>query len=180
MPVAIRLHVASANGVFRSNMLGQGIDQSIHSAAVRQGFNLPDLTASDSGSACVCVGHLIGIPSRRAIRKKRLRIVGEPKSQARNSLQSTVYPWRFRALTKQLNVRPFFLGHGRPSSPMLPHVLNSSTFSSMMTRGRVFEAHRSATHAKPRIFFSTGLPPFALEKCLQSGDNHTKPNSNFK
>ena len=36
-------------------------------------------------------------------------------------------------------------------------------------------AHFRATHASPLIFFSTGLPPLAFEKCLQSGLNHASP-----
>ncbi|MPM35521.1 hypothetical protein SDC9_82114 [bioreactor metagenome] len=52
-----------------------------------------------------------------------------------------------------------------------PHVLNSSTFSSIITLGFTVAAHRTATHAKPLMFFSTGLPPLALLKCLQSGLN---------
>ena len=45
----------------------------------------------------------------------------------------------------------------------------------MITRGRVLAAQRNATQANPLIFFSTGLPPLALEKCLQSGLNQTNP-----
>jgi hypothetical protein len=56
-----------------------------------------------------------------------------------------------------------------------PHVWNSSTFSSTMTRGRTAAAQRIATQASPRIFFETGFPPFAFEKCLQSGESHMRP-----
>ena len=45
----------------------------------------------------------------------------------------------------------------------------------MIIRGRVRSAHLRAIQAKPRIFFSTGFPPFALEKCLQSGLSQTSP-----
>jgi predicted metal-binding protein len=31
------------------------------------------------------------------------------------------------------------------------------------------------THASERIFFSTGFPPRALLKCVQSGENHAMP-----
>ena len=90
MPLAIRFRVFSANGFFRSKMEGHGIDQSIHSAAVLHGFNLPFLTSVESGLPCVGLGQTIGIPSRRAIIKKRLRMVGAPKSHALNSLNSTL------------------------------------------------------------------------------------------
>ena len=33
-------------------------------------------------------------------------------------------------------------------------------------------AQRTAVHASARIFLSTGLPPFAVEWSLQSGENH--------
>src|ERR1700683_4755323 len=56
-----------------------------------------------------------------------------------------------------------------------PQVSNSRTFSSMITRGLTLAAQRITTQARPRIFFSTGLPPLALEKCLQSGLNHASP-----
>ena len=48
------------------------------SAAVRQGFFLPAITSGSSGRPCVAFGQTIGRPSRRAIMKKRLRIVGAP------------------------------------------------------------------------------------------------------
>ena len=80
---------------------------------------------------------------------------------------------------KLSKVLPFFAGSGfaLPSAAISsgPHVLNSSTFSSMMTLGLHLAAQRSVTQARPRIFFSTGLPPLALEKCLQSGGSHTRP-----
>ena len=44
-----------------------------------------------------------------------------------------------------------------------------------MTRGLTVAAQRITTQHSPRIFFSTGLPPLALEKCLQSGENHASP-----
>ncbi|KGX48503.1 hypothetical protein Y600_6344 [Burkholderia pseudomallei MSHR3709] len=49
----------------------------------------------------------------------------------------------------------------------------------MITRGFTIAAQRSAIHASPRIFFDTGLPPFALLKCLQSGDSQTRPTGWF-
>ncbi len=61
-----------------SNIDGQGRDQSMISAAVRHGGNWPDFTDSDFGSPCVGTGQTIGMPSRRAIRKRRFRIVGAP------------------------------------------------------------------------------------------------------
>ncbi|SPV21803.1 Uncharacterised protein [Burkholderia gladioli] len=45
----------------------------------------------------------------------------------------------------------------------------------MMMRGLTVAAQRSAIQARPRIFFDTGLPPFALLKCLQSGESQTSP-----
>lgn len=78
-----------------------------------------------------------------------------------------------------LKVRPFFAGSGKPLLSSGPHVLNSSTFSSTITRGRWPAlnalAQRTTSHARPRTLFSTGLPPFALLKCLQSGENHASP-----
>ncbi len=78
IPFAIRLQVASASGRARSKMLGAGIDQSMHSAAVRQGFSLRDFTARLSGAACVAAGQTIGAPSHRATRNSRFRMVGAP------------------------------------------------------------------------------------------------------
>ncbi|SPV21805.1 Uncharacterised protein [Burkholderia gladioli] len=90
MPRAMRRIVASFSGRSRSKIDGHGIVQSMQSAAVRQGANLPARTAAPFGSPCVGVGHTIGSPSRRATRKKRLRMVGAPKSHARSSRWSTV------------------------------------------------------------------------------------------
>ena len=45
----------------------------------------------------------------------------------------------------------------------------------MACRGRTVPAHRSTIHARPRIFRSTSAAPLALEKCLQSGENHASP-----
>jgi hypothetical protein len=78
MPRAIRLSVFSASGFLRSNMLGAGIDQSMHSAAVRHGASLPASTAGDFGSPWVASGQTIGCPSRRITMKKRFRMVGAP------------------------------------------------------------------------------------------------------
>jgi len=78
MPLAIRRHVASASGFVRSKIDGVGRVQSMHSAAVRQGLSLPDLTASLAGLPWVGAGHAIGRPSRLAIRNRRFRIVGAP------------------------------------------------------------------------------------------------------
>ena len=77
-PRATRRSVASASGLDRSKMLGQGIDQSMHSAAVRHGLRWPALTSALPGLPCVGVGHTMGWPSHRAIRKRRLRLVGAP------------------------------------------------------------------------------------------------------
>ena len=63
---------------FVSKMEGQGRDQSMISAADRQGRHLPDLTASLSLGACVGSGQQIGRPSHRAISTNRLRVVGAP------------------------------------------------------------------------------------------------------
>ncbi|MNL64879.1 hypothetical protein D3C87_1891410 [compost metagenome] len=60
-----------------------------------------------------------------------------------------------------------------------PQVTNSSTFSKKMTRGLLrspsLRTHSTTMVARPRIFFDTGLPPLAFEKCLQSGDAHSMP-----
>lgn len=55
------------------------------------------------------------------------------------------------------------------------HVLNSSTFSSIITLGLTSPAHLQATQARPRMNLSFGFPPLALLKCLQSGENHASP-----
>ena len=44
--------------------------------------------------------------------------------------------------------------------------------SKMCIRDSTSPAQRQATHARPRINLSFGFPPFALLKCLQSGENH--------
>ena len=80
-------------------------------------------------------------------------------------------PFMFRScVTHRLNVMPLRRGQGWLSISG-PQVWNSSTFSNTMTSGLAMPAHFSTIHARPRIFFSTGFPPFALEKCLQSGEN---------
>jgi len=56
-------------------MLGQSCDQSMHSAAVRQGSRPEPLAGF---AACGAAGQTIGRPSQRAIRNSRLRIVGAP------------------------------------------------------------------------------------------------------
>ncbi|WP_310734149.1 hypothetical protein [Ideonella dechloratans] len=38
---------------------------------------------------------------------------------------------------------------------------------------------RIPTHASPRMCLETGVPPFAFEKCLQSGLSHTRPTGRF-
>ena len=45
----------------------------------------------------------------------------------------------------------------------------------MITRGRTVPAQRRTIQARPLICLSTGFPPLALEKCLQSGDAHSRP-----
>jgi hypothetical protein len=45
----------------------------------------------------------------------------------------------------------------------------------MITRGAALSAQRTTTQASERIVFSTGLPPLAREKCLQSGDAQSRP-----
>ncbi|MNC59605.1 hypothetical protein D3C75_1094250 [compost metagenome] len=77
-PLAIRRRVFSANGRLRSNMEGHGIDQSITSAAVGHGSSFPAFTSALAGSPWVGLGHTMGAPSRRAIRNRRLRMVGVP------------------------------------------------------------------------------------------------------
>lgn len=61
-----------------SKMEGHGRDQSMISAADRQGSSFPDFTASLSLGACVGSGQQMGRPSHRAIRTNRLRVVGAP------------------------------------------------------------------------------------------------------
>ena len=77
-PRAMRRIVASASGLLRSKMLGHGIDQSMHSAAVRHGLSARDLTPVEPGAPCVGAGHTMGWPSQRATRNNRLRVVGAP------------------------------------------------------------------------------------------------------
>lgn len=74
-PCAIRRSVASASGRSRSKMLGQGRDQSMQLAAVSHGFKPLPFAGF---CACVAAGQTIGIPSQRATRNSRLRIVGAP------------------------------------------------------------------------------------------------------
>src|SRR5512143_1235049 len=198
MPRAMRASVLSACERSRSKIDGASTDQSMHSAAVRYGIR------PEPSTPCVGCGHVIGRPSQRAIRKKRRREVGAPKSHARRSFHSTLYPSFVSFLTKALNVSPLRSLIGRPyvqlsllqawtTSPVFllrlfvglqpstclrcsgPHVANSSTFSIAMTRGRTFCAQRTAVHARPRIFWLRGVVPFAFEKCLQSGEHHTRP-----
>lgn len=49
------------------------------------------------------------------------------------------------------------------------------SFSNIITLGLTSPAHLQATQASPRMFLSFGLPPFALLKCLQSGENQARP-----
>ena len=76
MPRAIRFSVFSASDFLRPKMLGAGIDQSMHSAAVLNGR---------SPGPCVGVGQLAGIRSDVAIRKNLFRVVGAPYSEAISS-----------------------------------------------------------------------------------------------
>jgi hypothetical protein len=69
IPSAIRARVFSASGFFRSKIDGQGMLQSMHSAAVWNG---------SSPGPCVGSGHTIGSPSQRATRNSRRRLVGAP------------------------------------------------------------------------------------------------------
>ena len=77
-PRAMRRIVASASGRSRSKMLGVGMDQLMHSAAVRQGLSARDLTPVEPGAPCVGAGQTIGLPSRRARMYSRSRVVGAP------------------------------------------------------------------------------------------------------
>ena len=61
-----------------SKIDGQGSVQSMISAALRQGWSSPLLTAALSRGAWVGLGHTIGFPSHRATKKNRLRVVGAP------------------------------------------------------------------------------------------------------
>jgi len=64
----MRRMVAGASGRARSKMLGHGIDQSMHSAAVRYGRRPGPL---------VGVGQMIGpVPRFFATMNRRLRVVG--------------------------------------------------------------------------------------------------------
>ena len=63
---------------FVSKMEGQGRDQSMISAALRQGSSRPALTSGLSAGAWVRSGQRMGRPSHRATRKNRLRMVGAP------------------------------------------------------------------------------------------------------
>ena len=90
MPFAIRFNVFSASGLTAfmpyfsfissavSKMLGHGRDQSIISAAVLHGNNLPYFTSWLLGSPCVGLGQTIDFPSHLATRKNLFRIVGAP------------------------------------------------------------------------------------------------------
>ena len=42
-------------------------------------------------------------------------------------------------------------------------------------RGCTVPAHLVTTHARPRIDFLTGVPPFARLKCVQSGEKCAHP-----
>ena len=68
------------------------------------------------------------------------------------------------AFMKPSKVSPAHSFMGLLSAPRGPQVRISGTFSSIITRGRTFSAQRIVTHAKPRMFLSTGFPPFALLK----------------
>ena len=57
---------------------GHGRDQPMHSAAVRHGFRVPARTSGESGAPCVGSGQTMAWLSRRAIMKRRLRMVGAP------------------------------------------------------------------------------------------------------
>src|SRR5690606_23461437 len=87
-PRAMRIMVFSASGFGRSNIDVTGMRQSIHSAAERYGSSSPDLTRAESAGPCVGSGHTTGYPSQRATIKKRFRVVGAPKSQARSYRKS--------------------------------------------------------------------------------------------
>ena len=56
-----------------------------------------------------------------------------------------------------------------------PQSANSRTFSRQMIRGLTCSAHLQTIQASDLIDFSTGFPPFAREKCLQSGLAHRRP-----
>ena len=76
-----------------------------------------------------------------------------------------------RMLMKPLKVSPVRSLIGLLSAPRGHQVWISGTFSSIITRGLTSNAHLIETQARPLILLSTGLPPFAREKCLQSGEN---------
>jgi hypothetical protein len=80
-PSAILRSVASASGRLRSKMLGTGMSQSMHSAAVWYGCGRP--------GPWVGFGQRMGRPSRLAIRKSRFLEVGAPKSEATRTFHAT-------------------------------------------------------------------------------------------
>jgi len=81
IPRAMRRSVASASGFLRVKIDGHGMLQSMHSAAVRNGCARP--------GPWVGCGQAIASPSQRAMMKRRLRLVGAPKSLARSCFSST-------------------------------------------------------------------------------------------
>ena len=78
IPLAMRLQVASASGRVRSKIDGAGMVQSMQSAAVRHGSMPAGTLPLASGCAWVGAGHVMGWPSHRATRNRRLRMVGAP------------------------------------------------------------------------------------------------------
>lgn len=105
--------------------------------------------------------------------KSLVLLVGAPKSHAVSNLHSTLYPRSSSEPRHWLKCSPFLSWMGMParspSSCSGPHSMNSRTFSTMMMEGLTSSAQRVTTWARARIFFSFGLPPFAREKCVQSG-----------
>lgn len=61
-----------------SKIEGQGRLQSMTSAALLHGFFFPSSTSGLPAGAWVGSGHTMGVPSQRAIRKNRFRVVGAP------------------------------------------------------------------------------------------------------
>jgi hypothetical protein len=78
MPCAMRRFVLSASSFFRSKIDGQGMRpvDDLRRGAPRQALAGEHL--GEPGLPWVGSGQTIGLPSRRAIMKKRLRMVGAP------------------------------------------------------------------------------------------------------
>ena len=133
----------------------------------------------------------MGWPSLRAITYSLFRRLAATKSAASRTRHSTTYPSRSSIRRQRLNVCPRFSGTGsimtRPPASLTrfpaghtlarigPHVVNSGTFSTMITRGATALAHAGTIHARSRTLLETGAAPRAREKWRQSGDAHKSP-----